>query len=69
MEGENSGPVVYSVEEARKILRLSRGLMYEAIHNGQIPSVKVGRRILIPVAALNRFLDGTAAMVDEKRSE
>jgi excisionase family DNA binding protein len=45
-----------SVKEAGMLLGLSRGLMYEAIHTGRIPSVRVGRRILIPRAALERLL-------------
>ena len=46
-----------TVDEARRRLGLSRGLMYEAIRRGQIPSVRIGRRILVPCAALKRFLD------------
>ncbi len=49
--------LVYSVAEAGKRLGLSRGLMYEAIRIGQIPSVRIGRRILIPCAALDRLLE------------
>ena len=57
----NKGPehLVYSVAEAGKRLGLSRGLMYEAVRTGQIPSIKVGRRILIPRVALDRLLEGT----------
>ena len=32
--------------------------MYEAIRAGEIPSIKVGRRILIPVAGLKKLLEG-----------
>ena len=49
--------VVLNVEEARVLLGLSRGLMYEAIRRGEIPSLRVGRRILIPRAALMRLLE------------
>lgn len=44
-------------KEAGKLLGLSRGLMYEAIRTGQIPSIRIGRRILIPRAALERLLE------------
>ena len=54
---EDGQPLVYSVDEARKLLGISRGLVYQAIHAGQIPSIRVGRRVLIPRAALQRFLD------------
>jgi excisionase family DNA binding protein len=45
-----------SVDEAGKMLGLSRGLMYQAIRKGEIPSIRIGRRILIPRAALHRML-------------
>ncbi len=51
--------LVYSVTEAGKLLNLSRGSTYEGIRTGQIPSVKIGRRILVPRAALDRLLEGT----------
>ncbi len=59
MVNDSSKPLVYSVAEAGKRLGLSRGSMYEAVHTGQIPSIKVGRRILIPRVALDRLLEGT----------
>ena len=53
-----SDRLAVSVEQARRQLGLSRGLMYEAIHSGQIPSIRIGRRrIIIPLAALNRLLE------------
>ena len=41
-------PVVLTVMEASVLLRISRGSCYEAVRLGQIPSVRIGRRILIP---------------------
>ncbi len=50
-------PLVYSPNEARKLLKISRGLIYEAIRTGQILSLRIGRRILIPRSGLERLLD------------
>jgi len=58
MSDEHEESLVVTVVEAARMLRLSRGLTYEAVRQGQIPSVKVGRRILIPRVALQRLLDG-----------
>lgn len=49
-------PLVYSPDEARKLLKISRGLIYEAINTGRIPSIRIGRRILIPRSGLERLL-------------
>lgn len=57
MVNNNSKHLVYNVAEAGKRLGLSRGLMYEAIRTGQIPSIRIGRRILIPCIALDRLLE------------
>lgn len=57
MTTDNEEPHVYSPEEAKKILKISRGLVYEAIRTGQIPSIRIGRRILIPRSGLERLLD------------
>ena len=51
--------LVISVEEARRLLGLSRGLMYDAVNSGQVPSIRIGRRILIPRALLGKMLDRT----------
>ena len=53
----NGEPLVYTPDEARKLLKISRGLMYEAIRTRQIPSIRVGRRILIPRISLERLLN------------
>jgi excisionase family DNA binding protein len=57
MRSSDTNCLVFSVEETRGLLGLSRGLMYEAVRTGQIPSVRIGRRILIPRATLQRLLD------------
>lgn len=46
-----------TVEEAAEQLGISRALAYEAVRRREIPSVKIGRRILIPKAALHRMLE------------
>jgi len=48
--------LVYTVEEAASLLGISRSFAYEAVQKGDIPSMRIGRRILVPKAALERFL-------------
>ena len=55
--GETNEKLVLTVEEARvKLGCVSRGLIYEAVRRKEIPSIRIGRRILIPYAALKRLL-------------
>ena len=48
--------VVMTVEEAAEVLKISRPSAYQAVKNGEIPVIRIGRRILVPVAALEKLL-------------
>lgn len=50
------GRLTLTVAEAGEALGLSRCGAYEAVSRGEIPSVRIGRRILVPRAALERML-------------
>lgn len=45
-----------TIEEARAYLHISRASAYEAARTGQLPTIKIGRRIVVPTAALRRLL-------------
>jgi excisionase family DNA binding protein len=51
-------PLVYTVEEAAELLGIGRSSCFEAVKRGEIPSVRLGRRILIPKARLHELLTG-----------
>ncbi len=53
---EPNEPLTLSVPAAAKILGVSRNSAYTAVHTGQIPSIRFGRRIFIPRVALERVL-------------
>ncbi len=46
----------YTVPEAGRILGIGRTAAYEAARTRQIPIIRIGKRILVPVAALHRLL-------------
>ncbi len=50
--------LVLTVSETAEALKLGRTKTYEAIREGRIPHILIGRRILVPKAALMRMLDG-----------
>ena len=49
-----------SVEEAGRRLGVCRNKAYEAARAGQIPVIRIGKRMLVPIAALERLLQGDA---------
>ena len=62
--------LTYTVTEVAKLLGIGRSAAYEAARNGQIPTVRIGKRILVPAAGLQRMLDGKERpALDEGRQE
>jgi excisionase family DNA binding protein len=49
-----------SVEEAGCWLDLSRPSAYKAAARGEIPTIRIGRRVLVPTAALRKMLSGVS---------
>ncbi len=47
-----------TVEEVARRLGIGRDLAYRAVRAGDIPSIRIGRRILVPKAELERLLRG-----------
>ena len=67
VERRTVGPVIeerppqrltMTVEEAAVVLGIPRATAYNAVSRGEIPCIRIGRRILIPKVALERLLDG-----------
>ena len=72
-EGASSGPVgeigpqpapdplaqrmALSVEEAAALLGISRDLAYDLVASRQLPSVRLGRRLVVPRRALEEALE------------
>ena len=49
---ENEERLVYSVAEAGALLGISRAFAYELVARGELPVIRLGRRRLVPKAAL-----------------
>ena len=50
------GPLTVTVEQAGRLLGISRGAAYRAAARGQIPTIRLGRRLLVPTARLHQLL-------------
>ena len=49
---ETSNRLVLSVAEAAELLGISRALAYELAARGELPTLRLGRRIVVPRVAL-----------------
>ncbi|MHB0912081.1 MAG: helix-turn-helix domain-containing protein [Armatimonadota bacterium] len=54
--GAGEQKLTYSVEEVARLLGISVNSSYDAVRQGEIPSIRIGRRILVPKAALDSKL-------------
>ena len=50
--------LTYTVTEAAALLGISRTSAYECVRRGEIPSLTLGRRVVISRVVLERMLDG-----------
>jgi excisionase family DNA binding protein len=55
-------PLLLTVPEAAKLLRISRGLTYELVRQERIPSIRLGRRLLIPMRGLEEWVAREAGL-------
>jgi excisionase family DNA binding protein len=53
--------LVLSVPAAGRMLGIARNAAYEAARSGEIPTIRVGGRVLVPKVALHAMLDVMAA--------
>jgi hypothetical protein len=59
---EEATPLTISVPEAGKqYFGLSRNGSYDAARRGEIPTIKIGKLLRVPVRALEQMLDGASA--------
>jgi hypothetical protein len=55
-------PLTLSVPEAgRKYFNLGRNASYQAAERGELPTIKIGKLLRVPVRSLERMLDAATA--------
>jgi excisionase family DNA binding protein len=65
-------PLTLTVEEAAKLLGVSRGTAYEAARRGELPTIRLGRRLLVPRARLYELVGADTngkGVLDERADE
>ena len=53
---EDVESLTVTIPEAAKLLGISRGLAYEKAKTGELPTLRFGRRLVVPKVALSRML-------------
>jgi excisionase family DNA binding protein len=58
-----------SVDEAHQLLggddAISRGAFYQAVNRGEVPHLKLGKRLLIPRAAFLKWMEGNGYALEK----
>jgi len=54
--------VTISVPEAGKMLGIGRNGAYDAARRGELPTLKFGKRLVVPLAALEKMLAKASAI-------
>ena len=58
-----------TVPEAASMLGVSRNLAYEAVRRGELPAIRVGRRLVVPLKAIEELLESAPTAVDRRGVE
>ena len=61
-QGPEVERLTLTVPEAARVLGIGRNVAYQAAASGEIPTIKIGRRIVVPRAALERLLENAMAV-------
>jgi excisionase family DNA binding protein len=50
--------MLYPLKEVQQRLSIGRSTVYQLVGDGQLPSVKIGRRRFVTAAALDAYIEG-----------
>ena len=53
-------PATMTVTQTATVLGISRSSAYECVRRGVIPSLRLGRRIVVPTTSIEALLDSAA---------
>ncbi|MDN4521569.1 excisionase family DNA-binding protein [Mycolicibacterium austroafricanum] len=57
---DSTGRLLYSFKEIQSKLNIGRSTLYQLLDDGQLPSVRIGRRRLVTAAAVTEYVKGLA---------
>ena len=57
----NGGCLTYTIAQAARLLGIGRNQAYEAARRGELPTIRIGARLLVPRERLHRMLGADVA--------
>ena len=57
-------PYLYSIQDATRLMSVSRSSLYYLIAAGKIRPIKIGRRTLIPDQEIRRYVESLITLQD-----
>jgi excisionase family DNA binding protein len=57
----SDAPLAYTVAEAATLMRISKNTVYRLIDRGELPSVRLGRRVFVSASAVRALYDDEAS--------
>ncbi len=61
-DAPNDQRLVLSVEETAGLLGISRAFAYELVARGDIPSLRLGRRVVVPRVSVEELVEHAAEL-------
>jgi excisionase family DNA binding protein len=54
--GLKPGQLAFTIQEAAEVLGISKSSAYEAVHRGELPALRFGRRLVVTRTTLEKLL-------------
>ena len=58
---DNPAPLTYTIDQCADLLHICRPTMLDLAHSEDFPSFRIGRRLLISAAGLDRWIEEQVA--------
>lgn len=64
-----NAPLTYTIDEAAALIGIGRNAAYDAAHRGDIPTIRIGKRMLVLAGPLNTMLGAKPIAVISPRGD
>ena len=61
IDTDRDEPLVVSVARAARLLGISKAMAYELAHRGELPTLRLGRRLVVPKTGIDKLVASALA--------